>query len=127
MVVYGWGRQTKKYHGPTLPVKCPNCGNKTWLYLLSVRTWGSIYWIPFWPYSTTGFLVCPICSNGLELSAYQMGGAYRLNKMAIKFLAGTVSEADYLDECEGTRLLPNLEIVAGIPLDRGFYIEGAKP
>lgn len=66
-LIFGWGKQTVKNHGPVSIYHCNHCNNdKTWT-LYSRKTWFTLFFIPVIPYKTEHLMLCPICNQGVEL------------------------------------------------------------
>lgn len=93
--LFGWGRQSRKNYGPTLPLKCPNCNNDVFLHLLHARTWFSLFFIPVLPYNSEYYLLCDICSRGLKISRSQLGLAKQMNQTTVAFLNGDLTQEQY--------------------------------
>ena len=68
MIIFGWGRRTRKDNGQIVLVTCPRCSNPVAYRWISVKTWFSLFFIPLIPYSSKHFLVCPICSNARPIA-----------------------------------------------------------
>lgn len=93
--LFGWGRQSRKNYGPTLPLKCPNCHNDVFLHLLHSRTWFSLFFVPVLPYDSEYWLLCNICSRGFQLHGHQVSLAKQMNQATISFLNGGISKEQY--------------------------------
>lgn len=91
-IIFGWNYQTSKNHGPTLPMKCPHCGNEVFLHLLHERRWFTLFFIPVIPYSSRHFLLCDICSHGYELESDKVEEAKQLNYKTLFFLEMAAAE-----------------------------------
>jgi hypothetical protein len=68
MIIYGWGRRTRKDEGLSRAYTCNNCRNASRFRLLTVKTWFTLFFVPLIPYSTKHFELCPVCSRGRELT-----------------------------------------------------------
>jgi len=62
--VLGWGRQTNKDLGPTLPVMCPNCKNEGIWHHHQSQLWFTLFFLPVFPYQSKHLLLCDVCSRG---------------------------------------------------------------
>lgn len=71
LIVFGWGHQKRYDFGPVAMARCEHCGNNVGWRLLEVSVWFSLFFVPVFPYSRRRFLLCPICSYGLELTTEQ--------------------------------------------------------
>jgi hypothetical protein len=105
MIIFGWGRVTKKQYGPTMAMKCPNCNNDTWLQLYRYRKWLTLFFIPVIPYSSTHFLACSVCSQGMELSGEQVRRAKQLNTLTTGLFNQEISKDDYRRQVDKIEVL----------------------
>ena len=71
MVIFGFGRDQSDDQGEVAPGVCPNCHNQVFLHHVRSKKHVSLYFVPVVPYGTEDYLVCPICSRGLQLSSSQ--------------------------------------------------------
>jgi hypothetical protein len=71
MIIFGFGRRSRKDRGAAVPVTCPRCNNETTYRWVSTTTWFTLFFVPVVPYSNKHYLVCPVCSNGRELTRVQ--------------------------------------------------------
>lgn len=78
--LFGWGHQTTKNYGPTLPIRCPNCNNDTVWHLGRTKTWFTLFFIPVIPYRTDRYYVCEICAHGKLLDSAEFEEAVALNE-----------------------------------------------
>lgn len=95
MIIFGWGHNKLKEYGPVVKRLDQHCNNEVWFNLVSNVTWGTLYFIPVIPYAKKSFLVCPICTNGYELTEEQFN---LLKPMAIlnqQFIDQKITEAEY--------------------------------
>ena len=94
-IIFGWNHPTSKNHGPTLPMKCPHCGNDVFFHLLHERRWFTLFFIPVIPYHSKHYLLCEICSNGYEVEPDQVTKTKELNLATLALLDKAASE----DQC----------------------------
>lgn len=94
-VIFGWGRQTRKEFGPTIPITCPNCRNRAYMHLSRLRTWFTLFFIPVIPYESKHLLLCEVCSQGIELQRGEVEKALQLNQATTAFLGETLHEEAY--------------------------------
>jgi hypothetical protein len=90
-----FGRQTREDYGPTALVTCPNCGNKTYFVLVYIKTWLEYFFIKIFPYKRRYYLLCDICSRGVELKGQQIDAAKKLNKATSSYLNKTLPAEQY--------------------------------
>lgn len=87
-ILFGWGKQTLKKHGPVFKNHCDRCNNEELWQLYTRRTWFTLFFIPVIPYSTEHLVACPVCSFGAviteakfkELKAIAEGNIDSVNK-----------------------------------------------
>jgi hypothetical protein len=90
-----FGRQTKDDYGPTAFVNCANCRNQTYYALVYIRTWLEYFFIKIIPYKRSYYLLCKICSRGVELKGQQIEAAKRLNEATSAYLNKSLSVEQY--------------------------------
>jgi len=105
MIIFGWGHQTRKGYGPTLPLTCPNCNNKVFWHLSHLRVWLTLFFIPVIPYESRYYLLCEICSQGVELIGSQIDKAKQLNQATTSFLNNEITQEQYKMAITDTPLL----------------------
>ena len=98
MIVFGWGRRTRKDNGPAVLVTCSRCSNPAAYRWISTKTWFSLFFVPLIPYSSKHFLVCPICSNSRVLSAQDVQHVTALIPHTAQALAGEGDPDAYVRE-----------------------------
>ena len=91
-IIFGWNYPSSKNYGPTLPTKCPHCGNDVFYHLLHKRLWFTLFFIPVIPYESKHYLLCNICSNGYELEDEQVEKAKQLNQMTLSLIDSASAE-----------------------------------
>lgn len=67
MILYGWGKQTRKNYGPVSKHACSHCKNEEYWTVHKITFWFTLFFIPIIPYKTIYFYMCPICESGIEL------------------------------------------------------------
>jgi zinc-ribbon family len=90
-----FGRQTKKDYGPALLSICPNCKNETYFKLVYIKTWLEYFWIKIFPYKKRYYLLCDICSRGVELQKREIDAAKKLNEATMAYLDKSISTEQY--------------------------------
>lgn len=105
MLIFGWGHQTKKDYGPTFPMKCPNCNNNTYWHFVHYRVWFTLFFIPVIPYESKYYLLCEVCSKGIELQGQQIDKTKQLNQDTMDFLKGIIIEEQYRKILDKTYML----------------------
>jgi zinc-ribbon family len=68
LILFGWGKKTKRTFGLVGPYHCVTCGRDSLFRLVRVVNWFTLFFVPVIPYSKEYFLVCPNCSKAIQLS-----------------------------------------------------------
>jgi zinc ribbon protein len=67
MIIFGFGRKTRKDHGAAFYNDCPNCKNRTFFHYIAIRVWFTLFFIPVIPYKSIHAYVCRVCSWGFPI------------------------------------------------------------
>jgi hypothetical protein len=100
MVIFGFGRDQADDQGEVAPGVCPNCHNQVFLHHVRSKKHVSLYFVPVVPYGTEDYLVCPICSRGLQLSSSQLPYVRSMSGATASFRRRRLSEAQYMAQVE---------------------------
>jgi hypothetical protein len=100
MVIFGFGPGKQEDLGEVAPAVCPNCHNQVFLHHVRSKKKVSLYFVPVVPYGTDDYLVCPICSRGLQLSNTQMPYLRSMSGATASFRTGRLAEAPYTAQVE---------------------------
>jgi len=100
VVIFGFGAGSPEDHGEVAPCVCPNCHNQVFLHHVRSKKSVRLYFVPVVPYGTDDYLVCPVCSRGLQLSGAQLPHLRSMSAATASFRAGRLSEAGYLAQAE---------------------------
>lgn len=95
MIIFGWGHRKTKDYGPTAIVDCANCKNKDFWHLVHLRDYFTLLFIPVFPYESKHYLLCKVCSKGIELSKAGTEHAKKLNQATASYLAQQMSQEVY--------------------------------
>jgi len=93
VVIFGFGAGKGEDLGAVVPSVCPNCHNQVFLHHVRSKKSVRLYFVPVVPYGTDDYLVCPVCSRGLQLSARQVRHLRSMSAATASFQAGRLSEA----------------------------------
>ncbi len=104
MLIFGWGKKTKKDHGATYPLECSNCNNSTFAQLVESKEWFTLFFIPIIPYNAKYFLLCKVCNYGVELKGPAVQRAKTLVLETKAFQANEISDEDYKTKLSEARL-----------------------
>jgi hypothetical protein len=100
MVIFGFGPGKQEDLGEVAPAVCPNCHNQVFLHHVRSKKRLSLYFVPVVPYGTDDYLVCPICSRGLQLSNTQLPSIRSMSGATASFRTGRLAEAPYMAQVE---------------------------
>jgi putative oligomerization/nucleic acid binding protein/zinc ribbon protein len=100
MVIFGFGRGKQQDLGEVAPCVCPNCHNQVFLRQVRSKKQVSLYFVPVVPYGTDYYLVCPVCSRGLQISNPQLPSVRSMSNATASFRAGRLPEAQYMAQAE---------------------------
>ena len=100
MVIFGWGPDKQEDLGEVAPGVCPNCHNQVFFHHVRSKKSVRLYFVPVVPYGTDEYLVCPICSRGLQLSGTQLPPVRSMSSATASFRAGRFAEAPYVAQVE---------------------------
>jgi hypothetical protein len=100
VVIFGFGPGKGEDLGEVAPTVCPNCHNQVFLHHVRSKKSVRLYFVPVVPYGTDDYLVCPVCSRGLQLSAAQLPHLPPMSAATASFRAGRVSEAQLMAQAD---------------------------
>jgi hypothetical protein len=100
MVIFGFGRDQTDDQGEVAAGVCPNCHNQVFLHHVRSKKHVSLYFVPVVPYGTEDYLVCPVCSRGLQLSSSQLPYVRSMSGTTASFRRGRLPEAQYMAQVE---------------------------
>jgi Short C-terminal domain/zinc-ribbon family len=100
VVIFGFGPGKEKDLGEVAPTVCPNCHNQVFLHHVQSKKSMRLYFVPVVPYGTDDYLMCPVCSRGLQLSRAQLPHLRSMCRATAAFRAGRLPEAQYLAQAE---------------------------
>ena len=100
MVIFGFGPGQQEDLGEVVPAVCPNCHNQVYLHHVRSKKTVRLYFVPVVPYGTDDYLVCPICSRGLQLSRTQLTHVRSMSTASASYRAGRLTDAQYTAQAE---------------------------
>jgi hypothetical protein len=95
VVIFGFGPGKQEDLGEAVQTVCPNCNNQVMLHHVRSKKTVRLYFVPVVPYGTDDYLVCPICSRGMQLSQTQLPHLAPMKRATAALRAGRISAADY--------------------------------
>jgi Short C-terminal domain len=113
VVIFGFGRGKGKDLGEVAPAVCPNCHNQVFLHHVRSKKSVRLYFVPVVPYGTDDYLVCPVCSQGLQVSAPQLPHLRTMAGATASFRAGRLTETQY--QAQAARFWRQLGLAADGP------------
>ncbi len=100
VVVFGFGPGSPEDQGEVAPCVCPNCHNRVFLHHVRSKKSVRLYFVPVVPYGTDDYLVCPVCSRGLQVSGAQLRQVRSMASATASFRAGRLPQARYMAQAE---------------------------
>jgi hypothetical protein len=100
VVIFGFGPGKQEDLGEAVQVVCPNCHNQVMLHHVRSKKTVRLYFVPVVPYGTDDYLVCPVCSQGMQLSQAQVPHVASVQRATAAFRAGRLSQADYAAQAD---------------------------
>jgi hypothetical protein len=100
VVIFGFGPGSPEDQGEVAPCLCPNCHNQVFLHHVRSKKSVRLYFVPVVPYGTDNYLVCPVCSRGLQVSDVQLRHVRSMSALTASFRAGRVPQARYVAQVE---------------------------
>jgi uncharacterized protein YbaR (Trm112 family) len=100
VVIFGFGPGKQEDLGEAVQIVCPNCHNQVMLHHVRSKKTVRLYFVPVVPYGTDDYLVCPVCSRGMQLSQTQVPHVASVKRATAAFRSGRLSEADYAAQAD---------------------------
>jgi hypothetical protein len=100
VVIFGFGPGSPDDQGEVAPCVCPNCHNQVFLHHVRSKKSVRLYFVPVVPYGTDDYLVCPVCSRGLQVSSAQLRHVRPMSSATASFRAGRLPQAQYMAQVE---------------------------
>jgi len=101
VVIFGFGAGSPEDLGAVAPAVCPNCHNQVFFHHVRSKKSVRLYFVPVVPYGTDDYLVCPVCSRGLQVGRAQLPHLRTMAAAAASFRAGRLSQAQYMAQVDG--------------------------
>jgi len=79
---------------------CPNCHNQVFLHHVRSKKSVRLYFVPVVPYGTDDYLVCPVCSRGLQISNAQLRYIRSMSGATASFRAGRLTQARFMAQAD---------------------------
>ncbi|TYQ15371.1 UNVERIFIED_CONTAM: zinc ribbon family protein [Acetivibrio alkalicellulosi] len=94
-IIFGWGRQTVKEHGPVYRYQCEHCRNDEYWQLYTRKTWFTLFFIPVIPYRTEHLMLCPVCSRGVVLDEAKFDEFRQIAECNVDLLNGKITQEEH--------------------------------
>ena len=90
VLIFGFGPGQAQDLGEVAPAVCPYCHNSVYFHQLQSKKSVRLYFVPVVPYGTDDYLLCPICSRGLQLSDPQLAVVNRMRTTTVNYRRGAM-------------------------------------
>ena len=100
MVLIGFGPGHPDDQGEVVLSVCPNCHNQVFLHHVRSKKSVRLYFVPVVPYGTDDYLVCPVCSRGLQITSAQLRHVRAMTGATASYRAGRLAQAQYMAQVE---------------------------
>ena len=100
VVIFGFGAGSPEDLGEVVACTCPNCHNQVFLHHVRSKKSVRLYFVPVVPYGTDDYLVCPVCSRGLQLNRTQVRHLTPMAGATASFRAGRLGPDQYQARAE---------------------------
>jgi hypothetical protein len=96
VVIFGFGAGSPDDQGEVAAAVCPNCHNQVFFHHVRSKKSVRLYFVPVVPYGTDDYLVCPVCSRGLQVSSGQLPQVRSMSRATAAFRARRLPPDQYL-------------------------------
>lgn len=100
MLIFGFGAGKPEDLGEVAPAVCPNCHNHVFLHRVRSKKSVRLYFVPVVPYGTNEYLLCPVCTQGLQLSAEQQTAVQSMTNATKSYRSRRLAEPQYLAQVD---------------------------
>jgi hypothetical protein len=100
VVIFGFGPGNPDDEGEVAPCVCPNCHNQVFLHHVRSKKSVRLYFVPVVPYGTDNYLVCPVCSRGLQVSDAHLRQVRSMSSATASFRTGRLPQDRYMAQVE---------------------------
>src|SRR3984957_1562058 len=100
VLIFGFGPGHPEDLGEVASCVCPNCHNQVFLHHVRSKKSVRLYFVPVVPYGTDDYLVCPVCSRGLQIASARMRHIRSMSDATAAFRAGRLTQARYMAQAE---------------------------
>jgi hypothetical protein len=100
VVIFGFGPGKSEDLGEVVLCVCPNCHNQVFLHHVRSKKSVRLYFVPVVPYGTDDYLVCPVCSRGIQVKHAQLSDLRLMSDATASLRAGRLTQAAYMAQVE---------------------------
>jgi hypothetical protein len=100
VLIFGFGQGQGQDLGEVAPIACPNCHNEVFLHHVHSDRKFSLFFVPVATYATNEYLLCPVCTRGIQLSDAQRSQVAAMRSATDAHRGGRVADDLYRIEVE---------------------------
>jgi uncharacterized protein YbaR (Trm112 family) len=100
VMIFGFGPGHPEDLGEVVLCACPNCHNQVFLHHVRSKKSVRLYFVPVVPYGTDDYLICPVCSRGLQVKHAQLPYLGSMSDATASLRAGRLTQAGYVAQVE---------------------------
>jgi uncharacterized protein YbaR (Trm112 family) len=100
VMFFGFGPGHPEDLGEVALCACPNCHNQVFLHHVRSKKSVRLYFVPVVPYGTDDYLICPVCSRGLQVKQAQLPYLRSMSDATASLRAGRLTQAGYVAQLE---------------------------
>jgi hypothetical protein len=100
VMIFGFGPGHPEDLGEVALCVCPNCHNQVFLHHVRSKKSVRLYFVPVVPYGTDDYLVCPVCSRGIQVKHAQLSDLRLMSDATASLRAGRLTQAGYMAQVE---------------------------
>lgn len=96
VLIFGFGPGKAEDLGEVAPGVCPNCHNQVFLHHVRSKKSVRLYFVPVVPYGTDEYLLCPVCTQGMQISDTQRAFVQSMVNATKSYRAQRLTEPQYI-------------------------------
>jgi uncharacterized protein YbaR (Trm112 family) len=100
VLIFGFGPGKAQDLGEVAPSVCPNCHNQVFLHHVQSKKSVRLYFVPVVPYGTDEYLLCPVCTQGLQISEAQRPYVQSMVNATKSYRARRLTEEQYVAQVQ---------------------------
>lgn len=95
VLIFGFGPGKAEDLGEVAPGACPNCHNQVWFHHVRSKKSVRLYFVPVVPYGTDEYLLCPVCTRGLQIGEPQRPAVQSMANATKAYRARRLTDEQY--------------------------------